>query len=293
MEKRKKMVDRLEERKKSPMAPEKDEYMPRFDRRRKASLESGQISSDRKRVGKDRNRPKKSTENYQRKSYNPKKEEVGNSGQRSFGVKRILDDDMSVDNNAGEIDWKKLKLENEKMREVDRASQMEARNRLAALAGGYVTATGEAVDSPPEPDEASTSSGFGGRPLNPERPSRTSGMKFSGRNAREETEIVELDSDDDDGDFHGESQRNMSREDLLAVHGIRVVDDGQRKVQPLNLDSPETIVLSDEQEDEWEETQQEEKQSENVGILETKDEDGNDLNLSLSAPDIEEELNNS
>ena len=305
MEKRKKMVDRLEELKKSKshMTPEKDEYMPRFEARRKASLEFGQMSSDSKRRGKDRSRLNKSADNSSRKSHNPNKEEVGSRGQMSLGRgKRTLDDDGGVDNRASGIDWKKLKLENEKKREVDRASQMEARNRLAALAGGYVTATGEAVDSPTVPNEASTSSGFGGRHLNPGTSSGIPGKIFPGRGNREErfeeTEIVELDSDDDD-DYPGEAQRDMSSEDLLAVHGIRVVDQGQRKVQPFNQDSPETIVLSDEQEDEWEEMQKEDEQSENVEVDETKEGDEDDPGslsqegLLLDAPDIEEELNNS
>jgi len=297
MEKRKRMVDRLEELKKPPMTPEsvsqKDEYVPCFEARRNASLEFDPMSSDRKRRGNDRSRTNKSTDNSFRSSHYPKKEEVASRGQRVLGRgKRELGGDGGADNGASGIDWKKLKLENEKKREVDRASQMNARNRLAALAGGYCDGRGEAVDSPPEPDEASTSSGFGGRSLNPER--------TYGREAREErfeeTEIVVLDSDDDeDDDYPGESQRNLSSDDLLAAHGIRVVGQAQRKVQPFNQDSPETIVLSDEQEDEWEEMQKEEEQSENVEVEETKDGDENDppATLSLDAPDIEGELNKS
>ena len=290
MEKRKKMVNRLEELKKSPMTPQKEEYVPRFEARSNASLQFGPTSSDRKKRGNDRSRSNKSTDNSSRKSHNPNREEVGSRGQKCSGRgKRAVDVDGGGDTVGSGIDWKRLKLENEKKREVDRASQMDARNRLAALAGGYVTATGEAVDLPPEPNEASTSSGFGGRPLNPER-------SLSGRGSRrerfEETEIVELDSDDDD-DYAGEAQRNLSNEDLLA-HGIRVVEPGPRKVDPFNKDSPETIVLSDEQEDEWEEMRDEEENPENEDVDGTKDGDENDpAILSLDAGSIEEELNNS
>jgi len=292
MEKRKKMVDRLEELKKSP---KKEEYTPRFEGRRKTSPKFGQISADSKRKGKIRSKPTRSDSSF-RQSHDPNQEEVGNRGQRCQG-KRTIEDDMGYDNHGSGIDWKKLKLENEKKREVDRASQMEARNRLAALAGGYVTATGEAVDSPLEPAEASTSSGFGGRPLNPETFSGNSRKISLGRGIREETEVVELDSDDDDDDcdYHGDAERNMSSADLYAVHGIRVVDSGQKRVHPFHQDSPETMVLSDEQEDEWEDQQNEQKQSDDVDLDEKKGDNSpaTPTSLLLDAPDIEEELNTS
>lgn len=291
MDKRKKMVDRLEELK-NPLVSEctsvqKDEYAPRFESRGNRNLEFGQSSGERRTRGNDRRRSNKSADNSSRKS-NPNKEEVGGRCRRDRGrEKRSIDrdGDVGVETNTSEIDWKKLKLENEEKRKVDYASQMDARNRLTALAGGYVTATGEAVDSPLEP-EPSTSSGFGGRPLNHER---------SWEDRFQEAEIVELDSDDEKG-CSGKRLGNLSSEDLLAVHGIRVVEQGEgqrqkKKVDPLII---ETIVLSDEAEDEWEEKPKESEQAKNVEVEETEHgEEDDPATLSLDAPDIEEELNNS